>query len=499
MNYLNKNVKTILLIAVFLLLFLKELILVFAIPAWHNHDEPTHFLYVQYLVEEKRLPVYQGAYVNRELSFSEEYARSEQLTDATRLMTGRNRYFRLVHQRFESTFLNYPAIGSELSGLSRQPLSQETTSGQFDNLYYTLPRENQYKNAAAIYQPLYYLLLTIPYKLFYDQDILVRLYALRIFSSLLYLAAVYICYLTASLLTKNFKFSLALAVIIGLMPVFGHLMAGINNDALLILMACFTFYYCIRLIQNFSLKNAIGLGITLGLGMLSKPHFAVFPLLALWPFIYQFKQGMRWPVILKYFVICVGLTILISGWWFAWSYSTNNSQLFGPSGPPSELVSYNFPQMITLYFQRWLYAFITYNFAFGFATEMTLPTPIIIILTPLIIFGALGLIKYIISNWKSACQQSKTQGLFLTFSFILLEVLFLYLYTKNIQTGRPRFPTDGRYFFPLIFVFSFFWLKGLAALVPKKFQDWLYFSLINLFIIIFIISLFQVIIPSFYL
>jgi len=494
--------KKIILTLIFLALLVKELIFAITIPPWQNHDEPTHFAYTQYLVEKKRLPVYKGELINKDLSFSEEYAESEIITDATRMMKGSNRYFSKVHQRFNDNLFDYRVISDQLSGLSRHPQTIAQAPESYQTLYYSLPPEgNVYKNAAAIYQPLYYMLEAIPYLIFKNHDILVRLYAMRIFSMLIYLAAIALCYLIAMRLTKNLKFSITLTLLIGLQPVLSHLLAGINNDALLFFLTTLTIYWCVRLIQKLSLKDSIWLGLTLGLGMLTKPQFIVFPLLVLIPFGYHFlKNNSARIKIIKYFLVVVLITLVISGWWFIWSHS-HYGNFFGPSSTlDAQTDTLSLGEMLPQYVNRWIYGFLSFSFLFGFATEMALPLPIIGFCSALILLGILGLIRLVIIKWKTADHKQKAIAFLLACSIILMELLLLYLFSKNLfLTGQGRFPTDGRYYFPVIFSFIFLWLVGLRIITPKPLLKWVYIVLIISAVIINYVTLFHVLLPNFYL
>jgi len=82
MNIVFKKIqsKITILVIIFVFIAIKQIIFVIAIPPWQNHDEPAHFHYTQYLVENKKLPVIEGAIKARILSFSEEYAESEIFT-----------------------------------------------------------------------------------------------------------------------------------------------------------------------------------------------------------------------------------------------------------------------------------------------------------------------------------------------------------------------------------------------------------------------------------
>ena len=388
--------------------------------------------------------------------------------------------------------------------MTRYPLEYSQAPEEYLNLYYHLPQDNSYKNSSSIYPPLYYTLEALPYLTFYKSDILARMYAMRVFSSIFYLATIAVCYLIAMRLTKNFKFSVTISLIVGLQPVYGHLMTGINNDALLILLGTLAIYWYIRLIQKISIKNTIWLGIILGLGLLTKQQFIIFlPLLAIpYGFHFFYNQQYKKTKIIKSLLLCILIVIIISGWWFIWYYVQQGSFLPQSSNLPTEPITVDIStsKAITYYFFRWIYAFASYSFAFGFATEMMLPLPIITVIIAFCIFAIIGLVKKITFDWKKISQEKKVIGWLLILAIFFLEMLLFYLFSRNLfLTGHARFPIDGRYYFPVIFSITFFWLLGLTSLTPKRFHNIIFLSLICIGLIINAVAIFNVILNKFYL
>ena len=494
--------QTVILTIIFLFFAARQLFLVMTLPPWQNHDEPAHFFYTSYLVEEKKLPLQTGAIEPRTLSFSEEYAKSELITDTSRLMKSHNEQLRRVHQRFRDYELDYAQISRTLTGLSRDIMVRSSTDPQYFNIYYRLPADGVYKNSAAPYQPLYYALEAIPYLLFYHQDIIVRLYALRIFSTIFYLLTLWLCFLTARRLKGSFNFSLTLLLIIGLLPVYSHLMAGVNNEALLIMLTTLSIYCLIRLLQNFSLKNTVLLGITLGLGMLTKPQFAAIPLLAIIPFGYHWaKNSLPKKKVIYLFALCAIIATLLSGWWFAWSWE-NQSSVFSATDSNNEIITGapGWKTAAIYYLYRWMYGFASFFYAFGFATEMVLPRLIIVFLTGLFILSLIGLVKGATERYRFSSSARKAENWILAISILLLELFFLYIFSKTLwQTGQARFPIDGRYYLPVAFSVIYFWLLGLKSLLPVRLHNLLYSTLSIAMIVINAVAIFYTILPKFFL
>ncbi|XOU94204.1 MAG: glycosyltransferase family 39 protein [Candidatus Kerfeldbacteria bacterium] len=493
--------KTKLLIIIFVFLIIKQIIFVFAVPAWNNHDEPAHFHYTQYIVEEKKLPLNEIPITSRGLSFSEAYAESEIITDSTRIMRGPNEQFRFLNQRFDEQYSNFSTIKEALINKSGKYLSITDNRDEYNDIYYKLPQNNKFINSAAIYQPLYYILEAIPYTILGNQDIVTRLYAMRLFSNIFYILTLLVCYLIAMRISRNFKFSLTLLLLIGLLPVFSHLVAGVTNNTLLILIVTLLIYWSVRVFQNISTKNVIWLGIILGLGMLTKPEFIIFAFPTIIPFIYHlvFTKKCNIKLLLKYFLYILLLIIVISGWWHLWVY-LQQGNIFLSYITLGESVSISIAQIIQFLISRWIYAFVSYGYAFGFATEMILPLYIIfcgVILSALSFFGYIY--KTFFTKDKISSEK-KAIGIYLISGLVFIELFFLYLFIKTlIAVGYARFPIDGRYYLPLVFNISFIFLLGIHYLLPKKIINLSYIILIVSLLIMNVISIWEIILLKFYL
>lgn len=492
------------LILVFIFLFVKGVLFILSVPAWQGHDEPPHFSYTQYLVEERRLPNNVGPAQPIVLSYSTEYAVSERITGATRIMNAYNRLLRDVHQQYEQRSFDYSVIAAQLQGLDRHPVSLATAPADASELYYQLPAQDIYQNSAAVYPPAYYAYEAIPYLIFYRADIITRMYAMRVFSSLLYLLGFWLCYLISMRLTKNFFFSITLLLTIGLLPVFSHLAAGINNDAMLFAVTTLSLYLLIRMVERVSWSNTLYLGLTFGLGMLTKPQFAVVPFLMLIPlgFHYFKKKDVPLKTLLLHIAVCALIVLAVAGWWYLWAYQNHNG-VFSPGEVPASSTETRLPSTIPLwqlYIQRWLYAFVSFNFAFGFATEMTIPLPLFTLGTALWLAAVIGIILRLTMFRRPTEPDQRTTTWLLAASVVLLEIFYLYLFTHNIlSNGTARFPIDGRYYVPVLLPIMFAWLYGLSSIWPAKVKRYLYGFIILFMITINAIALMLVIWPKFYL
>ncbi|MFA6098192.1 MAG: DUF2142 domain-containing protein [Patescibacteria group bacterium] len=471
-----------LLSTVLMLVFAKELVFVFITKPWGNHDEAAHFSYTQYLAEEKKMPIYQGKFKTPyDLSFSEEYAVSKIAVNNS--VTGGI----------------IPKVTPELGRHSLK----EYSNPDFQSLYYKLPADGEYKNAAVLYPPLYYAAEGIPYLLFYKANVFARSYAMRVFSALIFLATVYFCFLIAMRLSKKFYFSLALTALIGFQPIFSYVESGINNDVLLTGLATATIYFIIRLIDELNIKNSVWLGLCLGLGLLTKQQFFIFPALALIPFIYHLKISReKFQKIIRLLLLVIVITIGLAGWWYIRNFLIYQSFLTVPSLPEAypQFLNLQIGQYFHIIFTRYFYIFTTFGYNRTFNLQSGLPISFMVLGALSAFLSLFGLIWLYLKNKKTALSSDKVKQTFLVLSILSLEAVYLYLFLKNLLNyGKYTFPVEGRYFFPLILPIYYLYLKGLDFLAGKKCRTALYLLLILASVIGNVIIWTNVLLPKIYL
>jgi 4-amino-4-deoxy-L-arabinose transferase-like glycosyltransferase len=181
-------------------------------PAWQAPDEPAHYNYIQFIAEQHALPILQkGEY---DQAYLAEFTRTPQ----------------------------------NVASLSIDPL--------------------RYEDYAP---PLYYLLAAPIYALT-DGWII----AIRLFSVALGGALVVVAYLVgAEAYPGQLVFALGGAAFVAFVPQHLAMMSAVNNDSLAELLIALTALQSMRLFQTplISRRKLIGLGVTLGLGLLTKATF----------------------------------------------------------------------------------------------------------------------------------------------------------------------------------------------------------------------------------
>ncbi|MDP2685179.1 MAG: glycosyltransferase family 39 protein [bacterium] len=477
-----KNHKII--IAILLLVFLKEILFAMIIPLWQNNDEIEHFAYTYYIVEEERLPITTGG-SQLELTTSDELSKANQILMSDKISFAVFEKNQIIHQDFNNVLVN-KQFEEKLSQLNRHDSS------------------DKYKNATAVYSPLYYYFEAIPYKIFQNFSISTRAYAMRIFSILFMLVTVLFSFKTAKLFFKSNSTPYVVAILIGFLPRFSFTSVGINNDALVIAISTIAIYYLIRLLnEKLTLKHNLILGLIFGVGLLSKPQFYIFFLFLFIFYIYQLIKFKKIKPILISCIIVLLLAVLISSSWFWFNYTNRGSfptsQISGALHLNNiDSTSIGLSDTLGYIFIRYIFLITSYFSMLGCCHEIyTIP----IFLGLFYITIATGLFGYILFLYKEKkIIKNHFKYLFIFLIPVILELSYLLIYLRQpLYTGTVDFPIDGRYIFPVISALTIIFILGLKNIIPKKLHK---FSLVILASGIIFINLFTLIfniIPRYYL
>jgi len=233
-----------------------------ALPAFQGPDEATHFAYVQYLAETGKLP------------------------SAT---TGGTAYSSEEEDALVS--LNLISVEGDPNG---RPAWSEADLNAWRALERTLTRPARENGAGpnpiAKNPPLYYAVMSIPYRLLVWLPLLKRLFVLRLVNALCYLATIALTWLIAGELFGRARWKQVLAAgAVALEPQLAFMSAVINADNLLIALTTAVLLASLRLVtRGPSMKRvliasvlAAAAVLTHGRGLVTLPVLAV-ALLASW-------------------------------------------------------------------------------------------------------------------------------------------------------------------------------------------------------------------------
>jgi len=276
-------------------------------PLWDGWDEPAHFAYVQHIAEKKELPSLDDKISNEIQSTLPYFPLNRYLEN-----------FGTNYQNFWSNF-KLEEFLNDKKLVTSIPYSERTISDFNWPLW------------EAQLPPLGHIAQVPVYLMFYDQDILTRVFALRIFSVLVAAVAAIFAYKTISLIFQDRFMRIGSLMFIVFNPMFTTNIARVNNEAITILLfSIFLYLMVLYLKSKPTTTYALLIGIILGLGLLSKTSFiAAVALVPIFIFLKHFqnknnKPSITIPQSLKNLGIVFGITIPVTFWWYFDRISSGN-------------------------------------------------------------------------------------------------------------------------------------------------------------------------------
>ncbi len=463
-KYLDNNYKIILLLLVISVI---EMLWLFVFPIWSLPDEPAHFAQIEHYAVFKKA-------INQNLISKEELnsLKFNQFNNFTEF---------LGHQNFTPNSLYY---------------SNEKIFYKKNNSSSSI-KDFNYKNPVEHYPPLYYILGSIIYDLFYNQNILFHAETIRIFTILISLVGLYFAYKIGILIfPKDKLFRYVLPITIGLFPMFDQTSVSINPGNLVnMLSIVFTYFYIKFLINPKDIKNNIYIAVTLLLGLFTKENMFILLLTYLVSiFFLIYKNHIKDIKYILYIISMVTVAILI-------------------------MILSNLMNIISSYTEALIshttnFSFISYILSFGpnyyFPTGrvfqsfwgnfgwLTIPFSIQLfdILYIITVLSIIGLGVYLYKNIHN-------KNIFKIFIFLFLEAIIYTLFLmlldySSLKNGAGNF-TQGHYFLFIIAPIMILFITGITALFKEKYKNLAYLSIITFFILLNTYSLFHLLIPTFYI
>lgn len=184
------------------------------VPLWHFPDEQAHFAQVSYLAELGTHPMYsdQKLSAKKEFDLPEEILLSERLLGTER-DNGINKF--TYHPEYRIPYTN-------------------TVIGLYEEAIRTIPksaRRHYVGFEAANYPPLYYVSMTVPYRLFFSSDLITRVFATRI-GNLGYsiVFTLLVLQIAAYLFPKASFYKNAFTLLVCFHPMLTFVFSGISSD-----------------------------------------------------------------------------------------------------------------------------------------------------------------------------------------------------------------------------------------------------------------------------
>jgi hypothetical protein len=276
------------------------LLYVFIVPPWQHYDEPNHFEYVWLLANRGSLPQ-PGDY---DLEMRREVARS------------------MIVHGFYRNFSVPPDLTAQESPIWIGSYSQLEDP------------------------PLYYLLASVPLRLFQFQSIEMQLYTVRFVSLLLFILTVVIAWGLVSELTppgSSLRWLVPLAV--AMVPAFADIMTAANNDAGAVFTFSLFLWGAVRLIKRgFSLPGLAWVVATAAACFYTKNNVIIaIPLVIPILLLSIFSAPRRWIVWVGLAMACIVAGVYLLPWgdsalWYRHTYQSSTTRLVNEDAPVGESV-----------------------------------------------------------------------------------------------------------------------------------------------------------------
>jgi len=287
-------------------------------PLWEPADEAPHFSYIQFIAEENVLPTFDDT-LSSEIVFT--------LNKIPMPVHWLNIWFfynTTENFKFYNSTTYWNAFDLEQVQKNRDLISSQTLESRITHGPFIV-------NYEAGQPPLGYLVQAPVYLLFYDQDILTRVFALRIFSILITAVAAIVAYKTISLIFNDRFMRIGSLMFIVFNPMFMSTSSRVSNETVTILLfSIFLYLMVLYLKGKTNTLHVVLIGVVLGLGLLTKATF--MPAVMLVPvfiFLKYFQNNPHKPRIsilqsLKNLGLILGITISMGSWWYYERFAAGN-------------------------------------------------------------------------------------------------------------------------------------------------------------------------------
>ena len=405
---------------ILILILIKGFTWALFVPLWHTPDEQAHFGHVAYLAEGGQLPM------GRDKDLTEEIALSEQL-----LGTYRNKYG-------NNQFTYHPEYRLEYTG---------NLTGKYETEITNIPlsaRHNFTDAESAYYPNFFYRVSGLIYKLFYNQDIFVRVFAIRIFWLFSHVFMVWLAWLIGKeIWPKQPKAALSVAVLTSFQPMLTFVASGVTNDNLHNLLFTALIYFCLKINRKIAWPDLFGLALVMYLGYINKPQFLI-------------AFGIVIPVLLKRMRWLLGL--IVAGVFYFYllgklPYLEIRASLVRPDYTLWQhlvfTVNHTFREVLPWYWGvfRWL--------------SLTLPRWVNQVMMRLLVVAGIGLIIKLF-------RRRFEPGLWIIIWSAVVYFFALFFWDfQHIRNVGFSFGIQGRYYFPVIVPHMVLLVIGVKTLWSK--------------------------------
>lgn len=455
--------------------FFNALCWVILIPTWQYPDEQAHFAQVQDLAELGHVPATQA-------NTSAEINISEVLLDTSRDVFGNNKF--TYHPEYKIDYSN-DIYGLYEATLTNLPKSARTTLVKYEST------QNP---------PLYYLWASIFYRIFSNGDLLLRVYASRLSSLILFLSLIYLSFKVGKLIFSESKIMpVVLASLVAYKPMLIFSSTGVLPDSLSNLLFTIILYLSIKILyQGIKLSTLFAIVVAIFLGVMSRQQLLLGVFIIAAPITYRllrskfYKNSIFWKVTLVLLILALILKNQIHYFVSSSSFRIPEYQNFKIAAIfNSQLIEY-----LAQFFKKSIRETLPWYWGIYKWLSLALPHIFYRIINRLIILSAIGIIiKLFLIIRQKRPTKNDLAFLFLIYSSIIYVLIFAIWDYFFILNHSYSFGFQGRYFFPLVVAHVAILLIGLSQLFQlffKKYSKYLVFLLVLLMIIFNDLSLYHV-------
>ena len=417
---------------IFLLLilaFCKNIVWSLFIPLWQFPDEQAHFNHIAFNVEKPNL-----INLGEGLDLNQEIAISEQLLGTYRDEHGNN------------SFTYHPEYNLEYSSSQQGIYEAQITNLPLETRFNLVGRESAY------YPEIYYNLSGLIYKLFYQSDLFIRVFSIRIFWLLAHVLMIWLAYLICKLVFPKSKFlALSVAVLTGFQPMLTFVSAGVSNDNLHNLLFTALIYFCLKLNQKIRAFDLAGLALTMYFGFINKPQFWI-------------SLGIVIPVLLwrlfkdKQFKLLTGLTIAGASLLL---FITKGRLPYFEVSPSLVRPDYTLWQHVIYTAQHTFREVLPWYWGVFRWLSLTLPRWVNQVMMRILLVVGIGLV---IKFWRRKFES----GFWLIVWSAVIYFLALFFWDfQHIRNAGFPFGIQGRYYFPVIVPHMVLLVMGIKQIWSK--------------------------------
>ncbi|MCM8787389.1 MAG: DUF2142 domain-containing protein [Candidatus Omnitrophica bacterium] len=448
---------------------LKQLVWIALVPMWQFPDEQAHFGQVAYTFD-KQL-------IKPTSNLTQEILITERILQTERDWAGNNKY--TYHPEYNIPYTN-SYIGRHEQEIKTLPLVTKITSSIQE---------------ATSYPPVYYVPLGLIYKFFFNYDILVRLFLVRLFNIIFSLLTLLIGYKLFTLVFEKEFIALCASILFSFQPMFSFLQGGINSDNLFNLIFVAGIYLSLLFTKRvFSIKKlllAAGLYVS---AIYTKPQGYLLIPIFFFPLLFRLVTNKSFKFGFKIFLLFLVVIVPIY-------FRLMKGRQFLPEVYPETILK---PELTFLEHLKW-----TLNHSvrevlpwfWGVFRWLSLALPQLVnrLINRSLLILIFGLFLYILRIFRKKDFSFRTISLtfFIYATIIYFMVITFWDYLFTITHGYS-FGIQGRYFYPILSAITGLLTFGiLGYAVKEKIQRILLSIFTSLMIVLHEITLFRVVFSYF--